>query len=490
MSSPVQKILTSVVSFDRGISKPLFRQISDSIVSACAKNILPAGAKLPGTRAFSELFSIHRKTAVAVYEELAQMGAVKIQPNRGTFIAADFQSSLNKTQPENIGLNKASFTFRKSTLLDNPFEYADCDLVFNDGTPDVRLFNPAAIASYYSANLKKKLNRPKMGYYNSEGSEFFKFQFASYLNATRGLNISPENLLITRGTEMTVFILTELLLSPGDTVIVGNPGYFAVNMIFQKSGAKIHTLPVDDAGINVEQLARFCEKHPVRLVYATSHHHYPTTATLSVARRRHLLELSARYGFIIVEDDYDYDFQYENTGFLPMASMPHGGNVIYTGSFGKTLAPGFRTGFAVSSPEFISEMKKYLGIIDKQGDILTEQALGEMIREGEIERHLRKSLKVYRERRDFFDLKLKGLLGHTISYQKPAGGMAFWIEFNKGINLLKTAENCRKHGLFIPRMLLYQNQHLCAARLGFAHLEKAECEKGLEVLRQSISTFS
>lgn len=480
----------SIVSVDRDLDKPVYLQIADSIAAALAKKSLSPGAKMPGTRAFSRLFKIHRKTAVAVYEELELLGAVDILPNKGTFLSGHFKLNAKKNGTESLGFKSAPFSFKKSSLFDNPFEYSDCELAFNDGVPDVRLFNPRVIASYYSANLRKKLNRSKMGYYNSEGSEFFKFHFANYLNATRGLNISPDNLLITRSTEMTVFILAELLLASGDTVVVANPGYFAVNMIFQKSGAKIQTIPADEDGIDVESLALYCQRHIVRMVYVTSHNHYPTTVTLSAERRKRLLELSEQYGFLILEDDYDYDFLYENTGFLPLASMPHGGNVIYIGSFGKTLAPGFRTGFAVSSPEFISEMKKYLGIIDKQGDILTEQALGEMIREGEIERHLRKSLKVYRERRDFFDLKLKDLFGDTISYQKPSGGMAFWIAFNQNVNLLKIAENCRKQGLFIPRMLLYQNKDLCAARLGFAHLEETECDKGLEILQQNISQLS
>lgn len=489
MSSPVEKILTSLVTVNRSDDNPVYLQIADAIAAALAHKTLPGGAKMPGTRPFSRLFNIHRKTAVAAYAELEHLGAVVIVPNRGTFLSENFNHAFDRSDLKTSGFNHSGFAFKKSSLLDNPFEFSGCELAFNDGVPDIRLFNPGVISSFYTANLKKKLNRSRMGYFNSEGSEFFKLHFANYLNATRGLNILPDNLLITRGTEMTVYILSELLLSAGDTVVVGTPGYFAVNMIFQKTGAKIHTVPVDRNGIDVEALAEYCRKHTVRMVYVTSHHHYPTTATLSAAKRKRLLELSAQYGFIILEDDYDYDFQYEATGFLPMASLPHGGNVIYIGSFGKTLAPGFQTGFAVSSPDFISEMKKYLGIIDKQGDVLTEQALGEMIREGEIDRHLRKSLKMYRERRDFFDLKLKDLFNDTISYQKPSGGMAFWIEFKQHLNLLKTAERCRKHGLLIPRVLLYQNKNLCAARLGFAHLEQAEAEKGLEIFSKQTALF-
>src|SRR5690606_12209374 len=140
----------------------------------------------------------------------------------------------------------------------------------------------------------------------------------------------------------------------------------------------------------------------VRMVYVTPHHHYPTTVTLSAQRRISLLQLAREYGFVIVEDDYDYDFQYEQTAVMPLARGDIDGMVVCVGAFGKTLAPALQAGCVVAPDNLIAEMRKYLAIIDRQGDVIMEQALGEMIEEGEVHRHLKKSLKVYRERRDLF----------------------------------------------------------------------------------------
>jgi len=165
--------------------------------------------------------------------------------------------------------------------------------------------------------------------------------------------------------------------------------YFATNMIFQKIGAQILTIPIDKDGIQVDQLRKLCEQTSIRMLYLTPHHHYPTTVTLSVNRRMELLQLAHEFGFIILEDDYDYEFQYDKNIMLPLASADTNGMVIYVGSFGKTLAPGFRTGFVIAPDNLMYELRKYTGIIDREGDIMMEQVLGELIEEGEIHRHLK-----------------------------------------------------------------------------------------------------
>jgi GntR family transcriptional regulator/MocR family aminotransferase len=156
--------------------------------------------------------------------------------------------------------------------------------------------------------------------------------------------------------------------------------------------------------------------------------------------------------------------------------------VIYIGSFGKSLAPGFRTGFIVAPENLMAEMRKYLGIIDRQGDILMERALGEMIEEGEIHRYLKKSLKVYQERRNHFAELLKENLDELIQFQKPSGGLAFWLEWNIPVNLMQLSRNCAQNNLFIPKTLLYQTKDITAMRLGFGNLNFEEMEKSIDIL--------
>lgn len=491
MSSPVEILLQSIVRLDRKLLVPMYLQAVQQLVNAIQRGYLLVGTRLPGTRVLSDLLGVHRKTVVAIYAELEAQGWVEVRPNKGTFVIEQGQDTfVDKGQSSLTAMAKypkeTGYSFRKSNILDNPFEYTNCSYSFNDGVPDIRLTQLQQLSSAYSASLKRKSNRKRLSAYHQEGSEYFKEQLSNYLNLSRGLHIEKENLLITRSAEMSLYIISQILLNPGDIVLVGQLSMFTVNMVFQKMGATIRTIPIDDEGIDVDYIRMHFNPGDIRLIYITPHHHYPTTVTLSAQRRIALLQLASVYGFVIVEDDFDYDFQYEKAHMMPLASADQDGMVIYVGSFGKSLAPAFRTGFVVAPHTIMVEMQKYLGIIDRQGDVVMEYALGEMIEEGEIHRHLKKSLKVYRERRDYFCKVLVENLNEVVTFQVPSGGLALWTNWNRDISLYKLASNCAKDDLLIPKTLLYQNQHVSAMRLGFGHLNEQEMDVVVQILKKNI----
>jgi len=489
MNSPVEIPYKSFVKIDRKSNSPIYMQIANQLVNAIQRGYLPFGTKLPGTRSFSQILEVHRNTIVSVYDELLAQGWIESFPNKGTYIIGKEDHDLLRKNFEENHLNhypeSTGFAFKTSNILDNPLEHSTCEYVFNDGSPDIRLTQIDQHSRIYSAALKRRAH--KTGHYNQDGSEFFKKNLSKYLNLSRGLPISKNNLLITRSTEMSIYIVSEILLSEGDTVLVGELSYFSVNMIFQRKGVGIVSIPMDDEGIIVEEVLKICQKQKIRMLYLTPHHHYPTTVTLSAQRRLELLNLSNTYGFVILEDDYDYDFRYDKSPLLPLASADTGGMVIYIGSFGKSLAPGFRTGFIVAPENLMTEMRKYLGIIDRQGDVVMEHVLGEMIDEGEINRYLKKSIKIYRERRDYFSLLLHKYLGHDICFQIPSGGLAIWIEWTRPVNLMQLSRLCAQNNLFIPRTLLYQSKDLTAMRIGFGNLNFTEMENSLKILSDCVS---
>lgn len=494
IGSPVEIPYRSLVQLNKDSTLPVYRQIAERLIDAIQRGYLIAGIRLPGTRILGKILGVNRNTIVAVYEELETQGWVKTLPNKGTVILHGEDQNPVKIHPENQVKLAAypgitGFDFQQTNILDNPFEFSGCDYIFNDGSPDTRLIQIDDLSKRYSSNLKRKSNRKKLTGYNQEGSEYFKANLCNYLNLSRGLHISGKNLLITRSTEMSVYITSRILLSEGDLVLVGELGYFAVNMILQKNGARIQTVPVDKEGIDVDYIRQVCEKQRIRMVYITPHHHYPTTVTLSAQRRMHLLKLATEYGFIILEDDYDYDFHYNKSPVLPLSSADTAGMVVYIGSFGKSLAPGFRTGFIVAPENLMTEMAKYLGIIDRQGDILMEQVLGEMIEEGEIHRYMRKSVKIYKERRDHLATLLQQYLFNDIEFELPSGGLAFWLNWKRPVNLMHLSKKCAKNELFIPKTLLYQNRNTTAMRIGFGNLTTIEMEKAVHILKQSLDTI-
>jgi len=309
-------------------------------------------------------------------------------------------------------------------------------------------------------------------------------------NATRGFHINPNNLISTRSTEMSLYIVSQLLIKQNDVVLVGNLSNYAANMIFQQAGASIKTIPVDKDGLNIDYIRKHFIKKSIRCVYICAHRDYPTTVTLSAERRLALLQLAKEYGFAIIEDDYDYDFQFEGSTMLPMASADANGMIIYLGKLGQSLFPSFQTGFVIAPENLISEAKNYLQLLDEQGDLIQQQMLSELINEGEIYRLMKKNIVVYKQRRDYLCQLLTAHFSEIAKWNIPSGGLAIWIQFSQQISLVKLAEEAEKNDLFLPKTILYQDKNTCAIRFGFGHLEIPEIEIVIQKLKSAFKKLT
>jgi GntR family transcriptional regulator/MocR family aminotransferase len=191
------------------------------------------------------------------------------------------------------------------------------------------------------------------------------------------------------------------------------------------AGAELVPLPVDAGGLDVDALARLCASRPVRAVYLTPHHHYPTTVPLAPERRIALLELARRHRTIVFEDDYDYDFHFEGRPILPLAAIDRAGVVVYLGTMSKVLAPGLRVGYVVAPTAVIRQIAAYRRFVDGQGDHALEHAIASLLEDGEVQRHAQRAAQTYRVRRDALCAALARTLPQ-LAFTPPSGGMAVW----------------------------------------------------------------
>ncbi|MFK7832922.1 MAG: PLP-dependent aminotransferase family protein [Winogradskyella sp.] len=482
MNSPVNILIKQLITFDKTMVQPVYIQVAQQIINAIQRGYLEKGSKLPGTRVLSQLLHVHRNTAVAIYEELASQGWVDIIANRGTFVLVPEQTTAKiKAATQHINHaytypKVAGFPFQKSFHLASTVQETSAKFVINDGKPDLRLHPMHQFSRWYSAAMKRKPLIHKWNKTLGATPSVFKTQLCNYLNATRGFHIKPNNLISTRSTEMSLYIMSQLLIKQNDIVLVGQLSHYASNMIFQEAGATIKTIPVDADGLDIDYIKTHFIKRSIRCVYVSANRHYPTTKTLSAKRRIQLLELAKIYGFAIIEDDYDYDFQFEGSAMLPMASADANGMVIYLGKMGQSLFPSFQTGFVVAPENLISEANNYLTLLDEQGDLIQEQMLSELISEGEIYRWLKKNIVTYKKRRDGLCAYLEQYFDGILIYEKPSGGLAIWLQFCETLSLVKLAEEAEKVDLFLPKTSLYQDKNTCAIRFGFGHLNEEELE--------------
>jgi GntR family transcriptional regulator/MocR family aminotransferase len=320
------------------------------------------------------------------------------------------------------------------------------------------------------------------------GMQKFREILSDYLNTSRGLQTSYENIMITRGSQMAMYLLTRALFKKDDTIIVGDTNYYYADQTFIAAGMNLQRVRVDEWGIDVDAIEKVCQRKRIKAIYITSHHHYPTTVTLIASRRIRLLELSEKYGFIIIEDDYDYDFHYLSSPILPLISADVKGMVVYIGTLSKTIAPAIRTGYVIAPPNLILELARYRQLIDTQGDPIMELALAEMIDEGEIRRHMKKAQQEYHKRRDFMCALIHDKLSDIIDFRVPDGGLAIWAKFDKSVPLPPLTEKLRAQGLILSNGLIHNKSavSLNSTRMGFAWMTPKETEKGVSILAKTI----
>lgn len=481
----------NLIDINRSSEVPVFIQISNAMAHIIKRGTLAQHYKLPGSRSLSEVLGVHRKTVIAAYEELMSQGWIEVQPSKGTFVS----SKLPVIEPQSISVNdsiispkgKAAFGYSKRALLEKKDVSVKDMLTIDEGIPDVRIAPVQEILRHSKNILAREYNLKHLSYGSVMGDGMLRNVLADYLHETRGLNIKAENVLITRGSQMAMYLATHLIVEKGDLVIVGETNYWTANLTLQDKGAKLLTVPVDDSGVSTKAIEKICKKRKIKAIYVTSHHHHPSTVTLSAERRVHLVQLATQYNFAILEDDYDYDFHYQRAPLLPLASADTD-HVVYMGAICKIVAPAYRVGYMVASKDFIEEVSYLRRIIDRQGDPVLERAIANMIKQGDIQRHTKKALKLYTERRESFDELLKKHLSKYVTYKIPEGGMAFWIGLDSQLDWAVIRKECLRRHLRIPDATAYDPfsiGHNCN-RLGFASLNFKEQEKAIMVLKSVI----
>ena len=470
---------TSIV-FDRKSNQALYLQLANQIIQLIKSQILSPNTKLPGSRTLAEQLQVHRKTIVACYDELLLQGWVESIPKKGTFVHGNLpqlhQQKLNNKVLS--GLKKtAGFAFYRNEILTKKPQRKEASFMYiNDGITDARLTPLDEIARTYRRVSAKKNVYEHLAYGKTYGNEAFREVLVNYLNSTRGLHIKKENVLITRGSQMGIWLSSQLLLEKEDVLVVGKTNYASADATFLNREANLTRVSVDENGIVTDEIEAICKGQQIKAVFVTSHHHHPSTVTLSAKRRLHLLNLAREYNFAIIEDDYDYDFNYNHAPILPLASHDTNGNVIYIGSLCKTVAPVYRIGYLIASKEFVDEASKLRGFVDRQGDALLELTFASFIKSGDLDRHIRKVLKIYKQRRDLFCKLLKEKLNEVFEFEIPKGGMAVWVKLNEKYSWNQFAEVARKYKVVIgdwKRYDMVDQGHNCI-RIGFASFNEKE----------------
>jgi GntR family transcriptional regulator/MocR family aminotransferase len=464
---------------------PLFLQLSSAIAEAIRLGRLAAGDPLPGSRHLAQQLGVNRNTVVASYEELAAEGLVHTRPGGGTFVAQRFPA---------LRIGSAQVAHDTPTYTLGPVEGSPLvrrsvppDVLAMRGLPDARLFPARVLARAFRRAIEYR-GHAQVSYGEAIGHVRLRTQLATMLSSTRGLAVTPDNVMVTRSLEQGVDLVARTLIARGDVVAVERFGYPPVWSLMRLAGARLKPLPVDQDGLDIDALEALLAEERVRAVFVIPHHQYPTTVVMSAQRRLRLAELSRAHNFAVIEDDYDHEFHYEGKPVLPIAAGANGGNVIYIGSLSNLLAPGIGTGFVVAPPPVFERLASLRASSDARIDAAMECALAELFEDGELLRHLRRVRRIYASRRDALAELLSRRLGSAMQFHVPEGGMALWARIDDSIDVADWVRRGEQEGVLFEGgqrfdMLDRQQPYL---RLGFTQHDERQLQEAVARMARAL----
>jgi GntR family transcriptional regulator / MocR family aminotransferase len=359
-------------------------------------------------------------------------------------------------------------------------------LKLDEGAPDGRLFPTEILARAYRTAALRASREKRLLYRDPRGSTLLRESIATMLRDERGLMVSAENICITRGSQMGIYLAARILSRPGSAVLVEELTYEPAVAAFRACGAEIVPVRLDAEGLDVQDVERLCRKHKVCAIFLTPHHQFPTTVSLRPERRLRLLELARQFGFAVIEDDYDHEFRFGSQPLLPMASYAPD-RVVYVGSLSKLLLPALRIGYLAAPREVIDAVSYEVSLIDGMGNTITEDAAAELVDAGEVRRHARKANRVYAERRDAFTAVVGDAFGDMVDVQIPEGGLALWLRFRDIAALDRIERRASRLGLSFAasHSFMARDEAPRGLRLGFASLKQEEAREAILALRRA-----
>ncbi len=478
------------IVLDPSSSAPLFRRIVDAIVADIRSGRLTQGAALPGTRRLAQILGVHRNTTVAAYRELACQGWIVPEPSRGTVVGPG-PRVIASAHP---GPAVASPIYPLRTPMHPRVKRAGGEDVLSlSHMPMPHEAPHVALARAYRRALRREPNAVlDYANRNDPGSTFghprLRRALATLLGQTRGVITQADDLLVTRGSQMALYLAAAALIEPGDTIAVEGLGYRPVWEAFRAAGARILPIPVDRDGLDVAALLEAARHTRIRAVYVTPHHQHPTGVELAADRRRALLGFAVAERVAILEDDFDSEFEYEGLPTLPLAAIDRHGAVVYVTSMSKAIAPGLRVGCAVAPRAMLELMAERRSFIDRQGDHAIDCAVAELIEDGELRRHLQRTEATNRIRRDTLAQALKLRFGDALAFCAPRRGTAIWAEVSPEIDVAAWHERALSHRVvFCPESeFSFAAVPSTHARFGFAGIDATRIEEAADRLAAAL----
>lgn len=414
--------------------KPGYHDIYTRYRDNITRGVLKPGDKVPAIRVLAEELKVARKTVETAYAILTGEGYLVSQGARGTRVNPDLllpghgapAEQATATLPESlISQRERSGFLRPGIPALDSFPYKKWLLLAGQATRSMR--------------QEEMLNPPVLGWYP------LRQAIARYLNISRGLSCTAEQVLITSGYSGSLRLILDTLASRSDKVVFEDPGYFMGQQLLKRIVPRLHTVPVDRSGMDTGFLLR--HHHDARFAIVTPSHQSPLAVTLSLPRKQQLLDWASQNEAWIIEDDYDGEFHYTRKVLPSLKSLDQHDRVIFMGTFSKTIMPSLRMGYVVMPASTVAAFTDCADIVTSGQPVLTQKILTTFLNEGHFFRHLKKMRALYQIRRDWMIAALQEVYGDLFFTEQNDGGMHIVAFLYKGSSDREVARCWQQHQL-------------------------------------------
>ena len=500
-SVPKQRRRRLVMSFemvrlDRGSSEPLYQQLYRQIREELESGSFDSSAsRVPSSRALAATLGISRPTVNQAFSQLLAEGYLQTRKRSGIFVADHLPATFLKaaTPTTTARSEHSARVARRVTRMTDSRSGRQLDVgiggppsvTFVAGLPAVDEF-PIAVWERLRAQVLAKKGAHLLRYASSRGEIELRKAIAAYLCDFRGANCHADQIVVVGGMQQAMLACALALINEGEVAWIEDPGFPQARNVLAFVGARLVPRPVDREGLVIGKCSR---RNSPRLVVVTPSHQFPFGVTMSLKRRKALIEFAESRDGYILEDDYNSEFRFDGPPLPCLQGLDNAGRVIYAGTMSKILYPSLRLGFLVAPPQLVDTLVKVRAVMDQHSPAIDQATLARFITEGFFLSHVKRIRELYAQRRAFFIEQFQKSLGDYFDLEITPAGLHFiaWLRREEDLPLFMRARE--QTGVW-PRPLSFfcvKAQLHPAFVFGFAAWSQAQIERGLAQIASTVN---
>ena len=469
-------------------------QIKEMLVTAMLSGQLPANATIPSTRVMAKRLNVSRNTVMLAYQALAADGYLEARQRSGFYVSADVRDGIVSGTTHNSRTAaaappdwdaKLSMSPADQAHIRRPENWHDYPYPFIYGQSDPSLFPITAWRDCVRQAMSRKwLDAWTDDRYMADDPMLIE-QIRQRILTRRGIMARSDEILITLGAQNALYLLAQLLVKPDTSVAIEDPGYLDMRNIFALQSQNMQAIPVDREGIVIDALAG------ANLVYVTPSHQFPTNVTMSMARRHALLDWAQDNDALLIEDDYEFETNYNGEPTPALKSLDGTGRVLYVGSLSKSLMPGLRMGFLVAPAKLITQLRALRRLMLRHPPGNNQRVVALFLAQGQHDSLIGKLHRSYYPRWQAMSTALEN---YFPGWTQPSafGGTSFWLKGPERLDSRELAVRALEVGIIIePGDIFFSvpeaNRHYF--RLGFSSIPLERIDRGIELLADVAAQF-